>query len=239
MTRAAAALGIELVALPTWYDVDDAATLARLVAEASGAAPCTDLRPYAAPVTREYIRRMRAARAPEVSRRGDSHHTSHDDHTRASHRDAGCDGATLVALVVAGLAALDWDRGEPRGQHARVAAFVASICLAGLLLLLAAATLRSSTLRFPVRSTVLPRSSRYSMSPVNDPTLADATPSRTERSMTVTAIKDPRRYSRPSTRGSGRQPRRRCVFILRSPIGATCCARPVHGHSKHSSRRRT
>ena len=37
MTRArAAALGIELVALPNWYDVDDAATLARLVAEASG-----------------------------------------------------------------------------------------------------------------------------------------------------------------------------------------------------------
>ena len=37
MTRArAAALGIESVALPNWYDVDDAATLARLVAEASG-----------------------------------------------------------------------------------------------------------------------------------------------------------------------------------------------------------
>jgi uncharacterized protein len=59
MTRArAAAIGIELVALPTWYDVDDAATLARLVAEASGAAPCTDLRPYAAPVTRECIKRI-------------------------------------------------------------------------------------------------------------------------------------------------------------------------------------
>ncbi len=54
MTRArAAVLGIELVALPTWYDVDDAATLARLVAEASDAPPCTDLRPYAASATRE------------------------------------------------------------------------------------------------------------------------------------------------------------------------------------------
>jgi len=59
MTRArAAALGIELVALPTWYDVDDAATLARLVAEASGAASCTDLWPYAAPATRECIKRI-------------------------------------------------------------------------------------------------------------------------------------------------------------------------------------
>jgi rSAM/selenodomain-associated transferase 1 len=59
MTRArVAALGIELVALPTWYDVDDAATLARLVTEASGGAPCTDLRPYAAPATKECIRRI-------------------------------------------------------------------------------------------------------------------------------------------------------------------------------------
>jgi hypothetical protein len=34
MTRArAAALGVELVALPTWYDVDDAVTLARLAVE--------------------------------------------------------------------------------------------------------------------------------------------------------------------------------------------------------------
>ena len=59
MTRArAAALGIELVALPSWYDIDDAATLTRLVAEASGAAPRSDLRPYAAPATRECIRRI-------------------------------------------------------------------------------------------------------------------------------------------------------------------------------------
>jgi hypothetical protein len=57
MSVMAAALGIELVALPTWYEIDDATTLARLVAEASGATPCTDL-PYAAPATRKCIGRI-------------------------------------------------------------------------------------------------------------------------------------------------------------------------------------
>ena len=40
-TRArAAALGIEVVTLPTWYDVDDATSLHRLAAGAAGGAPC-------------------------------------------------------------------------------------------------------------------------------------------------------------------------------------------------------
>ena len=50
-------------------------------------------------------------------------------------------GATLVALVVAGLAALDWEAASLEDSTPRVAAFVASICLAGLLWLLAAAPL--------------------------------------------------------------------------------------------------
>jgi uncharacterized protein len=54
----AASLGLELVTLPTWYDVDDAATLARLVAESSGGTLPADLQPYAAPATRECIERI-------------------------------------------------------------------------------------------------------------------------------------------------------------------------------------
>jgi uncharacterized protein len=54
----AASLGLELVTLPTWYDVDDAATLARLAAETAGGAPQSDLQPYAAPATRECIGRF-------------------------------------------------------------------------------------------------------------------------------------------------------------------------------------
>jgi hypothetical protein len=50
-------------------------------------------------------------------------------------------GATLVALVVAGLAVLDWNAASLEDSTPRVAAFVASICLAGLLWLLAAAPL--------------------------------------------------------------------------------------------------
>ena len=62
-------------------------------------------------------------------------------------------GATLVALVVAGLRALDWgaaigatlvldwNTASLEDSTPRVAAFVASICLAGLLWLLAAAPL--------------------------------------------------------------------------------------------------
>ena len=54
----AASLGIELVTLATWYDVDDAVSLARLAAEAAGGAPQSGLQPYAAPVTRECLGRF-------------------------------------------------------------------------------------------------------------------------------------------------------------------------------------
>jgi hypothetical protein len=52
-TRArAAALGIEVVALPTWYDVDDATSLHRLAAGADGG--------YAAPATTAWLERNRS-----------------------------------------------------------------------------------------------------------------------------------------------------------------------------------
>ena len=51
------ALGLEVVTLPAWYDVDDAASLTRLVAEAADDAPAAELRPYDAPATREWIGR--------------------------------------------------------------------------------------------------------------------------------------------------------------------------------------
>jgi uncharacterized protein len=57
----ATALGLEVITLPTWYDVDDAATLGRLAAEISGDAPPPELQPYAAPATRECIGRIRLA----------------------------------------------------------------------------------------------------------------------------------------------------------------------------------
>jgi hypothetical protein len=57
-TRARAdELGLEVVTLPTWYDVDDAASLARLVADDADEAPPRELTPYAAPATRAWIER--------------------------------------------------------------------------------------------------------------------------------------------------------------------------------------
>ncbi len=59
-TRArASVLGIEVITLPTWYDVDDAPSLLRLLAEVGGdARPHATLQPYAAPATRECIERI-------------------------------------------------------------------------------------------------------------------------------------------------------------------------------------
>jgi len=60
-TRARAAeIGLELVELPSWYDVDDAAALDRLRAELTGAAsgPMT---PYAAPATAACLASLDAA----------------------------------------------------------------------------------------------------------------------------------------------------------------------------------
>jgi uncharacterized protein len=47
------ALNLEVMTLPTWYDVDDAASLARLLAEADG--PPGLLQPYAARATMRWI----------------------------------------------------------------------------------------------------------------------------------------------------------------------------------------
>jgi rSAM/selenodomain-associated transferase 1 len=52
--RRAADIGLELVTLPRWYDVDDAASLARLMAGFE-----TDGEGYAAPATRACLRAMR------------------------------------------------------------------------------------------------------------------------------------------------------------------------------------
>ncbi len=49
--RGRAALGLELVELPTWYDVDDGAALARLSEEIAAVTRGDGLRPYAAPAT--------------------------------------------------------------------------------------------------------------------------------------------------------------------------------------------
>ena len=43
--------------LPAWYDVDDAASLARLIADDVDEAPPREPTPYAAPATRAWIER--------------------------------------------------------------------------------------------------------------------------------------------------------------------------------------
>jgi uncharacterized protein len=55
----ATSLGLEVITLPFWYDVDDADSLTRLLAEAAAdTPPAADLEPYAAPATRECIERI-------------------------------------------------------------------------------------------------------------------------------------------------------------------------------------
>lgn len=49
-------MGLEVVELPPWFDVDDAGDLARLVDDLAGAG--TKLVPYAAPATRSWVERM-------------------------------------------------------------------------------------------------------------------------------------------------------------------------------------
>ena len=68
-TRArAAALGLEVITLPTWYDVDDDAALARLIADVDDARPIGALQPYAAPATREQIGRIRLSESSSSAR---------------------------------------------------------------------------------------------------------------------------------------------------------------------------
>jgi rSAM/selenodomain-associated transferase 1 len=54
----AAALGLELVELETWYDVDDNAALQRLLGELTGTAAASGAAPYRAPATAECLRRL-------------------------------------------------------------------------------------------------------------------------------------------------------------------------------------
>jgi uncharacterized protein len=65
----AAQLGLEVVELPPWYDVDDQASLVRLVHETTrpGAShkPCHGLLPYAAPFTARALTRM-GLRSPDL-----------------------------------------------------------------------------------------------------------------------------------------------------------------------------
>jgi rSAM/selenodomain-associated transferase 1 len=65
----AAGIGLELVTLPPWYDVDDAASLRRLCRELldGRGAPHGALAGYAAPHTRAYLRRLTAtAERPDL-----------------------------------------------------------------------------------------------------------------------------------------------------------------------------
>ena len=54
----AAALGLDVVELPTWYDVDDHAALIRLLEETAMPAVGNGLPPYAAPFTAQALARM-------------------------------------------------------------------------------------------------------------------------------------------------------------------------------------
>lgn len=58
----AASLGLETIVLPSWYDVDDAAALARLQADIDTVPPVGALCPYAAPATRAWLERAGLAR---------------------------------------------------------------------------------------------------------------------------------------------------------------------------------
>jgi len=63
-TRArASALGVELVELAPWYDVDDRDALLRLIEEISTPATGTALAPYTAPVTAACLARIGLRRA--------------------------------------------------------------------------------------------------------------------------------------------------------------------------------
>jgi len=51
-------IGLDVVELATWYDVDDVAALTRLLLDLTLVAQDDALRPYAAPATAQYIRRL-------------------------------------------------------------------------------------------------------------------------------------------------------------------------------------
>ena len=156
ITRAqAAVLGIELVALPTWYDVDDAATLAELVGGGLGRA---------------------AVHGPAALRSvgNQGMHRTHRAGWTPEYRGAVMD-----------LAWQCWRRSAPHWSlwSSQVWRALAARRRAA----------RSSSSRSPLRSesaaiiAVLDLADRQP-DPCRNP------PRRTERTMTATAIKDPRRY---------------------------------------------
>jgi glycosyltransferase A (GT-A) superfamily protein (DUF2064 family) len=58
----AAEIGLTLVELPAWYDVDDAGSLYRLIDELNDAAPAGDgLEPFKAPCTAARLKAMKRA----------------------------------------------------------------------------------------------------------------------------------------------------------------------------------
>jgi uncharacterized protein len=65
----ALSLGIEIIMLPSWFDVDDADSLARLVAEVAGDAPMGESAPYPAPATRDWIARTRLTASSHIAAR--------------------------------------------------------------------------------------------------------------------------------------------------------------------------
>jgi uncharacterized protein len=60
----AASIGLDLMELPVWYDVDDRASLLRLRHELARGGSRTSLRPYDAPATAAVLRRMRLRLPP-------------------------------------------------------------------------------------------------------------------------------------------------------------------------------
>jgi glycosyltransferase A (GT-A) superfamily protein (DUF2064 family) len=56
--RKAAEIGVEIVELPLWYDVDDRAALQRLTSEFTNRSGSDLLRPYAAPATEAALSRI-------------------------------------------------------------------------------------------------------------------------------------------------------------------------------------
>ena len=55
----AAAIGLQVVELDTWYDVDDAVSLRRLCSELASASVASTTRPYSAPATADCLARLR------------------------------------------------------------------------------------------------------------------------------------------------------------------------------------
>ena len=104
-TRArAAALGLEVVVLPTWYDVDDAASLARLLAEAGGDMP--------SPGTCSRTPRRPPGSASHASGCADASASPRNDRSWRRMALLAAIGAALVVLVAAGLAVLDRRRAR-------------------------------------------------------------------------------------------------------------------------------